>query len=161
MANYLTNDTDLESVADAIRTKGGTSAQLEFPSGFVDAIDAISGGGGDSGELIFNHVKYTWETVTAGANTITNCSQVESYLKGLSSIPSFAAGWVFSITKDVAPYYNLVGFSSNVNATSGYRYRDGTWTEIKGLSGAAPYDAKINAGTKFIICWCIISTAGF
>jgi len=46
MATYLTNDTDLGAVADAIRTKGGTSADLVFPQGFVDAIEAISGGGG-------------------------------------------------------------------------------------------------------------------
>ena len=51
MANYLTTDTDLGAVADAIRTKGGTSADLVFPAGFVDAIDAISGGGGDPIEV--------------------------------------------------------------------------------------------------------------
>lgn len=39
-------DTDLTSVANAIRTKGGTSAQLAFPAGFVSAIDAIPTGGG-------------------------------------------------------------------------------------------------------------------
>ncbi len=40
-------DTDLTSVANAIRTKGGTSAQLAFPAGFVQAIaDIPSGGGG-------------------------------------------------------------------------------------------------------------------
>lgn len=39
-------DADLTSVANAIRTKGGTSASLAFPSGFVSAIQAISGGGG-------------------------------------------------------------------------------------------------------------------
>lgn len=44
MADYLTNDTELTSIANAIRTKGGTSASLTFPSGFVDAIEAISGG---------------------------------------------------------------------------------------------------------------------
>lgn len=38
-------DTDLTSVANAIRTKGGTAASLVFPSGFVSAINAISGGG--------------------------------------------------------------------------------------------------------------------
>ena len=38
-------NTDLTSVANAIRTKGGTSASLSFPSGFVDAIGAISTGG--------------------------------------------------------------------------------------------------------------------
>ena len=44
MADYLTTDTDLTSVADAIRAKGGTSAALEWPSGYVDAVDAIPTG---------------------------------------------------------------------------------------------------------------------
>lgn len=43
---YLTTDTELASVADAIRTKGGTSAQLTYPTGFVSAINAIPTGGG-------------------------------------------------------------------------------------------------------------------
>lgn len=47
MANYLATDTDLTAVANAIRTKGGTSAQLAFPQGFVDAIAAIQTGGGE------------------------------------------------------------------------------------------------------------------
>lgn len=34
-------DADLTSVANAIRTKGGTSASLAFPAGFADAIDDI------------------------------------------------------------------------------------------------------------------------
>lgn len=38
-------DSDLTSVANAIRTKGGTSASLAFPSGFITAINNISGGG--------------------------------------------------------------------------------------------------------------------
>jgi len=46
MADYLTNDTDLTSVADAIRAKGGTSASLTYPTGFVSAIQAIPTGGG-------------------------------------------------------------------------------------------------------------------
>lgn len=46
MAEYLTNTTDLISVANAIRTKGGTTAQLVYPSGFVSAINAIETGGG-------------------------------------------------------------------------------------------------------------------
>ena len=44
MADYLTTDTELTSVADAIRTKGGTSASLVYPTGFVSAINAISTG---------------------------------------------------------------------------------------------------------------------
>ena len=41
MADYLTNDTDLQAVADAIRDKGGTSVPLTYPDGFVSAIGAI------------------------------------------------------------------------------------------------------------------------
>lgn len=46
MANYIVSDTDLTSVANAIRTKGGTSAQLSFPDGFNTAIANIPTGGG-------------------------------------------------------------------------------------------------------------------
>lgn len=46
MADYLTTDTELTSVADAIRAKGGTSDSLTYPDGFVSAIEAIPTGGG-------------------------------------------------------------------------------------------------------------------
>jgi len=52
MADYLTTDTDLTAVANAIREKGGTSAALVWPSGYVDAIGAISGGGGGTEKTI-------------------------------------------------------------------------------------------------------------
>ena len=41
MAEYLINATDLTKVASAIREKGGTSASLVYPTGFVSAIQAI------------------------------------------------------------------------------------------------------------------------
>jgi len=44
MAEYLTNTTDLTSVANAIRTKGGTTELLTYPDGFVAAIQAIQTG---------------------------------------------------------------------------------------------------------------------
>ena len=56
-------DSDLTSVANAIRTKGGTSAQLAFPADFVTAIGAISGGGGNT---------YTLTTYTVASNTSIN-----------------------------------------------------------------------------------------
>lgn len=37
-------DTNLTSIANAIRSKGGTSASLAFPAGFVNAISAIETG---------------------------------------------------------------------------------------------------------------------
>lgn len=48
MADYLVTDTELTSIADAIRTKGGTSAALTFPAGFVSAVNDIPTGGGGS-----------------------------------------------------------------------------------------------------------------
>ena len=38
---YLTNDIELTSVADAIRAKSGQTGQLIYPDGFVSAIQAI------------------------------------------------------------------------------------------------------------------------
>lgn len=67
--DYLTNDTDLKKVADAIRAKGGTSAPLDYPSGFVSAIQAIQTG--IAPQLVV--------TVTAGATvTATNGSKTIS-----------------------------------------------------------------------------------
>lgn len=49
MAYRKVNDTSLASVADAIRSKSGTSDALVFPDGFVSAISAIQAGGGGGG----------------------------------------------------------------------------------------------------------------
>ena len=56
MAEYLTNTADLTKVASAIREKGGTSASLVYPDGFVTAIQAIQTGGpapGAPGDITF------------------------------------------------------------------------------------------------------------
>ena len=45
MADYVVSDTSLASVANAIRSKGGTSEGLVFPAGFVSAIDALKTSG--------------------------------------------------------------------------------------------------------------------
>lgn len=41
MANYVVSDTNLSSIADAIRAKAGNSNDLVFPTGFVNAINAL------------------------------------------------------------------------------------------------------------------------
>lgn len=42
-------DSDLGDIADAIRAKGGTSASLAFPAGFVSAVQEIETGTTPSG----------------------------------------------------------------------------------------------------------------
>lgn len=54
MADYKVTDTELTSIANAIRTKGGTQAQLVFPTGFVSAVQAIPTGGGGAIDLYPN-----------------------------------------------------------------------------------------------------------
>ena len=46
MADYKVTDTELTSIANAIRAKTGKSAQIEFPTEFVSEIQGISSGGG-------------------------------------------------------------------------------------------------------------------
>ena len=48
--DYLTNDTDLKKVADAIRAKGNTTDSLAYPDEFVTAIGNIQAGGGSAAE---------------------------------------------------------------------------------------------------------------
>lgn len=72
-------DSDLTSVANAIRAKSGGSSQLAFPSGFVSEIQAIpSGGGGPQWELIGTYSKYlaeytdtsSWEQTNTGIDIV-------------------------------------------------------------------------------------------
>lgn len=69
MSNYLVSDTDMTSVANAIRTKGGTSAQLAFPAEFVSAIGDIPTGGTATFELIGT---YVFQNVAEYTNTSTS-----------------------------------------------------------------------------------------
>lgn len=58
MADYFVSDVELTDVADAIREKGGTSAPLEWPGGFVEAIGDISGGGGSGGGSLSDPIRF-------------------------------------------------------------------------------------------------------
>ena len=72
MAEYLTNTTDLTSVANAIRAKGGTTELLTYPDEFVTAIQAISLG--IVPQLIVTVSAGATVTATNGSKTITGTS---------------------------------------------------------------------------------------
>lgn len=63
-------DADLTTVANAIRTKGGTSGSLAFPAGFVSAIQAIPTGGGGSSWTKVCEKSYTRSTTSTSTKTI-------------------------------------------------------------------------------------------
>ena len=72
MAEYLTNTTDLTLVADAIRTKGGTTELLTYPDEFVTAIQAIQTG--IAPQLVVTVSAGATVTATNGSKTITGTS---------------------------------------------------------------------------------------
>lgn len=69
MAEYLTNTADLTAVADAIRAKSGTSAQLVYPTGFVSAIQTIQTG--VTPQLIVTTRVGAAVTATKGSKTVS------------------------------------------------------------------------------------------
>nr|DAH52119.1 MAG TPA: hypothetical protein [Caudoviricetes sp.] len=72
MAEYLTNDADLKKVADAIRTKGGTSAVLSYPDEYVSAINAITTG--TELKIVVSVTSGAVVTATKGSNTVSGTS---------------------------------------------------------------------------------------
>ena len=81
MAYRKVDDASLSSVADAIRSKGGTSETLVFPDGFVSAISAIQAGGGDEfARSIVNKTitSYSDDEITSiGAYAFNGCSKLQ------------------------------------------------------------------------------------
>lgn len=69
-------DADLTSVANAIRTKGGTSAPLAFPADFVSAINAISGGGGSGVQYKSGTYTPTQDYTSTGNRLITTLANI-------------------------------------------------------------------------------------
>ena len=66
--NYIVSDTDMTSVADAIRTKGNTQSPLEFPSGFESAIANLGGDDSTLAALIDRSI--TEITIPSGVTNI-------------------------------------------------------------------------------------------
>ena len=109
MADYLTTDTELTSIANAIRTKGGTNAQLEFPSEFVSAIGAITAIG-DVTQRSSSDLTASGATVTAPAGYYPS-SASKSVTSGTAGTPTAAKGSVSNHAISVTP---------SVTNTTGY-----------------------------------------
>lgn len=91
-------DSDLTSVANAIRKKGGTSAQLAFPAEFVSAIDAIPTGGGN--------LKYEIGSFTLASQTTGGYSS-DSVTHGLGVAPKVVVVWTNDYSTTSPPNADL------------------------------------------------------
>lgn len=87
----------LVSVADAIREKGGTSESLEFPNGFVSAVNAIESGGGEDtlrARLTNTLTEYTiYDAVSLPTHCFNGCSNLEKFIA--PNLISTARNYVF------------------------------------------------------------------
>ena len=99
MAEYLTNTADLTAVADAIRAKGGTAAQLVYPSGFVSAIQAIQAGAVEAlewhqcPELVRNYLaNVTYDPNDYSTSQIANYAPATAVVSNYKPIGQEAGG---------------------------------------------------------------------
>lgn len=107
MAEYLIQDTTITGIADAIRSKGGTTEKLTL-AGMVDAINAIQTG--DGGETNFNHIT-TFTPATPGYIST-------QLFKGLGLTPTHNAGMFVSrgntdITSDTGNYMLILFYTES------------------------------------------------
>ena len=106
---YIATDTELTSIANAIRTKGGTNSQLEFPSGFVSAIGAITAIG-DVTQRTSSDLTASGATVTAPAGYYASAAS-KSVSSGTAGTPTATKGSVSNHAISVTP---------SVTNTTGY-----------------------------------------
>ena len=134
MAEYLTNTNDLTLVANAIRTKGGTTELLTYPDEFVIAIQAIQTG--PELQIVVTVTSGATVTATKGSLSVSGTS-----VNGTCTLTVPEAGeWTVSAT--------LGGETSNsniVNVVSSYDtslafvstiLNDNSWEAIHGVSDA-------------------------
>lgn len=89
-------DSKLTTVADAIRTAGGTTEPMSFPSGMVEAITAIQAGGGTISGKKFISGEITFSETPTSEITISHDEP------GFISRP-----FVFSASRSYAPVHNV------------------------------------------------------
>ena len=136
MAEYLAKSEDLTAVADAIRTKGGTDAQLAFPAGFVSAVQAIDTSAGNGVDVVMT-------------STVTNVLELQAAIEAGSGVTQF----VFAVKsyKNGAPIQNQIccGAWVRINTGGGVRYRDGKYTTLQGWGKI--YDAAVTIGDIYTV----------
>lgn len=85
MAYRKVSDESLQSVADAIRAKAGTSGTMAFPTGFVSAVEGIQTGSTEAEEMLTEIIERTATSVVIpegitkiGLHAFDHCEQLKS-----------------------------------------------------------------------------------
>lgn len=173
-------EANLKSVANAIRTKGGTSANLAFPTGFANAISAIEAGGGNMEK---REITFASDEMGASAKEVSilngNAFIKEHYAKDgffavmrAKSITPIAYGVLFlyhgnrKLTSAASPSHGSVlmrhGTTATDTANAGVNgaINGSTWnlgfraTSAGNLNLYMPANRNVGAGTYelYLIC---------
>lgn len=130
MANeYLINKSDLTSVANAIREKGETNAQLVFPSGFVTAIQGIKSGV----DLNFKVVGGTTQPSNPNENTLwvnTNVEITDWYIS--ANQPESVDGiiWIETYGLGSVSFNTTESNKINITISKVHQFIDGEWKTV-------------------------------
>lgn len=133
---YKVNDTSLTSVANSIRAKSGTSADLSFPDGFVTAINGIPSGGAT---LIS-------KLITANGTYDAEDDNADGYSSVEVIVPSSGTDIIkgtFTGTS-VGAMSISIPYSGNGYAIAGIFYPSaGSWTSTNGLPALVQKNAVL------------------
>ena len=169
-------DANLASIAEAIRTKGGTTDQLVFPAGFISAIEAIEAGGGggfDSIQTVSG--SFTPDSlITAGSQEYPNISAAFTVEHNARFIPRAAVAYTGKIATSTLTLYVAImaGYansfkiaktfsihqyysSQRIITNSRIRTNDDTWGENNFVIATGDSDIQLAAGTK--VNWIVFS----
>ena len=144
-------DSDLTSVANAIRTKGGTSAQLAFPSGFVSAIGNLPSGGGGNTPLVSGTITVT----SSGGNRSFSVDLTKSVTKALFVIEpdattkaaieaNTATTWYLEYLSFIYPLTQFSGGNTSFTAIAGIAFRGSTGTYSSRSASATNFTISIS-----------------
>lgn len=176
MANYkIVNadqlNADLKSVANAIRSKGGTSAQLNFPSGFESAIKSIEAGldtsdataaAGDilKGKTAYvNGTKVTGTIASQSAQTITPGTSAKTiaagkYLSGKQTIKGDAN----LVAENIKSGVSIFGVNGTLEAGGAAQTQDGSF--ITNASGSGSFTVNFEPDLLVVFVGSVLATDG-
>jgi len=144
-------DADLTSVANAIRTKGGTSGSLAFPGGFVSAVQAIPTGVTPTGtkQISITQNGTTTEDVTNYAN-----AEITVNVSGGGGTPYYEP-W------NNSSFFERIGIQSNsgveqIGTTGVYYATSNTRVSTRPIIDASPYGDEwyfipLASGIRFFV----------
>lgn len=132
--DYLTTDVEITSIADAIRSKGGTSSSLVYPTGFVTAINAISTYSAMSSAEMQAGTETTERTMTA-ANLKAGLQGVLKVTSGdVQLYGAHLTGQVPAVTSSDNGKILKVSSGAWAAETPNYVSKGCTWGDLKAAS---------------------------